>query len=442
MRYKKLEDIKRKDLKEVFDTKKISNWLKKYPTLDNSEVSKWINTKMNKYARSGKDHKDFNVVSYISAFQSYCDHYKVEDPEELLKEDLDTRNERIVNYLGHLISIGKNEASVRNAYQSRIRSFYSCRNAPVTDGLDTMDSGVNHEEIELNKERIKYIQKKLEKPEYGLILKLQTGLGLRIGDVLDELTFLKQIKNEDGEVIEEFPKYKIEKNEKEKHYFIRNFWTKKEKVIISNMFFPTELSDMFKIIYGKECENDLTKLDLTNILLTRGKALKDENGKIMKDEETKKTIIKEGSRKRISRIDYLARIKRITKELGILKNVKTHSFRKFFSGQISTVNLTKYDDQMGSELADKFKEHLMGHKGNKLADTYKQKLKNHNWMYKNWKHLENAISIDYEVFDATDEEIETLKQENKELKERMKSIEEMMKKYSELLEKSEKLNNF
>lgn len=418
----KINDVTNK-LEDVFPNKlngytasngrTYKGWFEKYPILNNSDVKKWIENKMNRYARSGKDPKDFQVTSYLNPLQKYCDFYDVDDPSELLEEPIDERNQRLLHYLGELIRNGKNEATVRNAYQSRIKSFYSSRGSPISDGLETVSSGVNHNEIHLSKEQIKLIQNKLERAEYRLILKIQALTGLRINDVLCTLT-----KKENGE-----SKYKIRKYEKNgnEYYYIPKFKTKKEQVIINFLFFPKELSDLFKATYGI---TDLTELELSEILKTR-------NGT------------------RINSNDYLTRIKEITEEIGLNGNIKTHSFRKYFSNQISSVNLTKYNEKIGADFENKFKEHLMGHKLGDLSNAYKQNLKSIESYFELWKPLQKAICIDCEIIDETDKRIETLQdkydklleevsKKDKKLQENEKQVKELAKvvqKQQKLLEK-------
>ena len=365
----KMEKVKIQTLEDVFGKEEVEKWLSTYSVLRNENVRKWLENKLDRYTRNGKDGKNFQVTSYLTPFQKYCNYYKVENPSDLLKENIDDRNKRLVNYLRDLIKAGENEASVRNAYQSRIKSFYSARGSPISDGLETLSSGINKNEIILDKEQIQLIQAKLERAEYRFILKCQALLGLRISDVLNELTTSKN-----GEA-----KYKIEKYSN--HFHVKNFWTKKENVIINFLFFPKELTTLLQSIHNI---SDLRKLDLRDILLTRRKT-------------------------RINKYDYLARIKDICNELGIEENIKTHSFRKYFSNQISSTNLLKYNDKMGADLEGIFKEHLMGHKGKNLSESYKQKLKRIKWFYENWKPLEQSICIDCEIYDNTSKEILNLK---------------------------------
>ncbi|MHA1285635.1 MAG: tyrosine-type recombinase/integrase [Promethearchaeota archaeon] len=335
----------------------------------NKDVQMWISNKIKQYAQYGKDINKFNITSYLNALQKFCDFYKCYNPSDLLQEDADTRNKRLMDYLYYLLRNNTNEASVKNAYQSRIRSFYSDRGAPITIGLKSLKSGINKNEIILDKYTIKRIQVRLERPEYRLILKLQTLLGLRISDVLDELTSGKYI----------IEKYKD-------HYFIRNFTTAKENVRINYLFFPRELTTLFQSIYGK----DLTQLDLRKILMTNRKE----------------------QPSRIKKYDYLRRIKIITEKLGIEKNIKTHSFRKYFSSQIRRC----------TDVSIEFKEHLMGHELHNLGRAYNQNLSDIHWFYNTWRKIEKYICIDTEIYDETNLEINRLKEENIKLKKKIKTL--------------------
>jgi uncharacterized coiled-coil protein SlyX len=141
-------------------------------------------------------------------------------------------------------------------------------------------------------------------------------------------------------------------------------------VVINYLFFPKELTILFQSIYNAE----LTQIDLTNILNTnRGT--------------------------RINKKDYLERIKNIGEELGISQNIKTHSFRKYFSSQIRRLR----------DLDMEFKEHLMGHKGQNLSQSYNNNLRDVEWYYNQWCKIENAICIECEIVDKTNKEIADLR---------------------------------
>ena len=68
---------------------------------------------------------------------------------------------------------------------------------------------------------IRKIEAKLESGSYQLICKFASQTGLRISDILEELT-----KKKNGK-----PKYIIEKYRD--HYFVRNFETQKRNVILN-----------------------------------------------------------------------------------------------------------------------------------------------------------------------------------------------------------------
>ena len=82
-----------------------------------------------------------------------------------------------------------------------------------------------------------------------MLNKFQTLLGLRINDLLEELTS---------------GKYEIEKYKD--RYFIRNFLTQKEQVILNFLIIPKELEILIKSVMNID---DLTQLDLRKLFLTR-----------------------------------------------------------------------------------------------------------------------------------------------------------------------------
>jgi len=365
-------EIKKFDinLDEVFGNLKNgkSKWCKyqeKYSVLQDNEVNKWIQDCIQQFASKGKDPSKFGITGYINELQKYCNFFEVKKPKELLMESLDDRNSRLREYLTELLKQGKNEASVKNATQSKVKSFYSHRGSPITFQLECLDSGINSNEIILITNTIRLMEERLS-PQYKLIMKIQSQLGLRISDVLDELTSSK---------------YKIE--EYNGYYFIRNFMTQKEKIKINYIFFPKELSILLQSVMN--CK-DLTKLDLKTLFKSRY----------------------ENSDNRIDGSNYLKRIKEILEDLGLKGNLKTHSFRKWFSsqGRKSGVNI-------------EFSEHLMGHKGQNLSSSYNNNLKDIEWYFTQWKISEKNILINSEIVDQTDKEVLELKEENTKLKRRL-----------------------
>ena len=107
----------------------------------------------------------------------------------------------------------------------------------------------------------------------------------------------------------------------------------KEGVKINYLFFPTELSNLIESIGGI------------------------------------KLVTKSGNP--IKSYDVLERIKSIVEEMGLEGNIKTHSFRKYFSSQVRKCR----------EVDIEFKEHLMGHKGQNLSRSYNNNLKDIEWFY-------------------------------------------------------------
>jgi len=384
-----LKDYTINDLKTIFGTRKRDNksyvdiWKEKYPIFENNDVFKWIIVKMKKFAQKpNKEPRDFNITSYINPLQKYCDFNNVSNPSELLKENIDNRNKRVVDYLVHLINVEKkNAVSVKNAYQSRIKSFYSARGSPITDGLETENEGLNHNEMNLNREKIQAILNMINNSNYKLTAKTQALLGLRIGDVLKEL-----------------PKYKIFKHKE--HFYIRNFLTIKENVRIKYVFFPNELTKLLQSIYQIE---DLRKLDLSSRFLKTRKS-KNKGDKVILSSE------------------YLRKLKVVTNKVYPNEVMRSHSFRKYFATQISRVNLTKIRNDIGSDVESNFKEHLLGHKVHYSTTVYNQILNDINQFYELWKPLEASLCIDCEIVNTTNQDILKLKEENVKLEEQINTL--------------------
>ena len=401
---------------KIFGNVNFENWLKKYPILENKDVLSWIRDKIDKFTDEGKDAKKFSITMYLNALQQYCNYNEVNNPSKLLEETkVDMRNSRVKKYLQFLLKypkekseelakigfreIKKNKkltgkakkpsnATIRNNIQAKIKSFYSNRGFPISYNLKSVKSGANKNELTLTKNIIKKIQSKLESANYRLICKFESQTGLRINDVLEELT--------NGN-------YGIENHQK--HYFIRNFETQKEKVIINFLFFTKELTELIQSITAID---DLTKLDLKTLFLTR-----------------KNT--------RINKSDYLRRLKEIIKELGIDGNMKTHAFRKYFTDTID--NLEEKDD--------KFNKHLEGREPDYRDAVYIRSLKNIGKSYKKWLKIEKEICIDCIVYDDTYKDTKRHSKEILDLKEQIIKLkdqnDDMLRERSEFKEKIEKM---
>ena len=412
-----LKEYTKEDFKAIFGKNRrevyfFNVWCDKYSIFENKDVFKWITTKMRKFARkSNKNPKDFKITSYLKPLQEYCDYNKVDNPSDLLKENIDDRNKRLVDYLVYLINDkGLNEVSVKNAYQSRIKSFYSARGSPITDGLETEDNGKNINEMNLNREKIRAILNMINNSNYKLASKLQSLLGFRIGDVLKE-----------------FPKYKILKYLE--HYYIKDFLTIKENIKIKYVFFPKELIKLLQAIFSIE---DLTKLDLN------ADFLKTRNGKMILASE------------------YLRKLKSVASKLYPNESMRTHSFRKYFATQISRINLTKIRSDIGSDVESNFKEHLLGHKVHYSSKVYNQIINDIHQFYELWKPLEASLCIDLEIVNTPNkdildmrEQIIKLEKENKAIheertkfKEKINKLEESINKVNEILPNLIESNNF
>jgi len=358
-----LENI---SLTDTYGKKFIFKWEEKYPVFKNKDVKDWVKHKLEKYCRGGRNYKKFKITNYLKNLDNYCNFYNdINNPSDLLKEDVDTRNKRLIRYLNSLIEKGKSEVTVKNAIQSMIKSFYSNRGHPCSDGLGSCRTGDNYNEVILDKEAIRKFQVRLESPEYRLALKLLVETGLRADDIF------KALKK---------GKYKLQKYKE--HYFIRNFKTEKNGIIINYIFLPKEVESIMQSLYGENLE----ELDLENILKTN------------RDND-------------IRREDFLGRIKQIAVELGIRENVKLHSFRKFFNSIIIR----------HSDLDDDFKEHLLGHSNN-LSRSYNNNLRDIEWFYNKWKKIEDLISIDSMIVDRTMTELTDVKKENMNLKQQIEIL--------------------
>jgi tetrahydromethanopterin S-methyltransferase subunit G len=187
------------------------------------------------------------------------------------------------------------------------------------------------------------------------------------------------------------------------HYYISNFRTEKEKVVINYLFLPTELSKMIQSICNIQ---DLTQLDLKLLFLNRF-----DNNQI--DEVNF-----------IHRIQFVwfevngyeiddnSDLDEIRKKVG---NVKTHSFRKFFRTMVKRANIDS-----------EFMEHITGHTLVNLAGAYNRDLQNIEWYYNEWLKVEPFLSIDSEIVDKTSEKVKDLEKENQNLKERLDKIEKAL----------------
>jgi hypothetical protein len=362
------------NLTKIFGKDKVDKWLKNYPILKCEDVEKWIIDKIDKYTDEGKEANKFSIPSYLKPLQQYCNYNNTTKPSELLTEDIDQRNFRLKSYLkefllnqeideSKFIELGfrkrPSEVSVRNLIQSRIKSYYSNRGANCSYNMKSKKTGANIREMTLTKDLIKKFQSKLESSNYRLICKLESQTGLRIGDILEELPSGKYI-------IEEF----------NGRNFIRNFETQKRKVTINYLFFTKELE--MELIANTGID-DLTKLDLKTLFLSR-------NGK------------------RIDSNNYLQRLKQIVKELGIKGNIKTHAFRKYYISQIGKCSNRLEDPRILT--------HFEGHEAPYSDQSYLRMTKEIETYFSEWEKTEICVCIDCIAIDKTNKEILQLKEEN------------------------------
>ncbi len=411
-----LSEEKVYDIRKVYGKDKKSGedfynkWLREYPILKNEDVQKWIRNKINQFTDEGKNPKGFKITTYLRPLYQYCLFNKVENPTDLLDEvnmtveingkkgDIENGNLRLKTYINFLLDVIKdknnkqklqklkdlkfrvmkntgkvkipNEVSVRNMIQGRIRSFYSSRGFQLSVKIKTKDSGKNVNEIDVDKEMIKRIKNNINNITYNLVCKFQTQTGLRINDILKELTNGKY-------VIENYKDGDFER------YFIRNFETQKEKVVINFMPFTNELADMLSLTYP-EIKDDLTKLDLSNLFITR-------------------------NNKRIREVDYLDRLKLATKRAGIKGNMKTHLLRKYYITQIEDVK----------EISSKFRDHLEGHTTDYSDKTYNKNIRRIKWFFDNWKLIEESICVNGVIYGKTDKKVIKLDKRYKDIMEQL-----------------------
>ena len=399
-------------LKNFFDEKTLLKLKTDFPILNSKNVNQWLIDLVSKYTSNGKDSKKFLIDRYLYTLNGYCEFYHI-NPDELLLEDLDTRNQRLKQYLNHQIqTLHKNPVTISNDTQSKLKSYYAHRGSPITFQKECYKAGENKNEINLDNEIIRKIEAQLHSTQYRLVLKFESQTGFRISDILTELTSGKY----------HFEKY-------QNHYYIKNFETQKEKTIINYVFITKELEDIIKSMSDIQ---DLTLFDLSTLFKVRYRCNEDGTEfqrkiwvQIEKEDETKKIERTYSSEKKIDKSNYLRRIKTIVSQIGITQNIKTHSFRKYFRTMVSR-----------AELGTEFTEHLCGHKLTNLADAYNRDLQNIDQYYKKWLKIEPLLSIDYVVVNKTDEEV--VKQ--KEALERMKlQLELEIKSKFELEEKLKRL---
>jgi hypothetical protein len=111
------------DLENIFGTeringhtngegKQIKGWKDRYPLLwQSDDVMVWIKAKLFRFMAKGKNPAKFNVGNYVSALMKYIEfHYAT--IEELLQEDLDQWNMRLLQCLNVMIKNGENPVSV------------------------------------------------------------------------------------------------------------------------------------------------------------------------------------------------------------------------------------------------------------------------------------------------------------------------------------------
>jgi site-specific recombinase XerD len=360
---------------DIFGSKS-QKWLGKYPISNSEEIKQWIIAKAKQFERNGKGSKsasDFQASSYLNQFQKFCDAKQINDIKELFTLDVAHRNELVMSYLSDLLKKPDiNEVSIVNDTQSKIKSFFSYHKIDVTDQMECFKRGKNENELMItDKESLRLFKARLS-GNYLLIFEMETNTGLRIKDVLEELT-----REVDGE-----PKYHFKKYQN--HFYIPDFLTTKESVFINFLFITTECEKIWLSVYGKDCENDLTKLDLRTIFMNRL------------------------GTNRITASDYLDRLKDIAKEIGIEENIKTHELRKFYTSTVENIDLGNVVS------ASELKEHLIGHKPKGLT-TYSTYLNNIDWVYKLWLKIEPKVSID--VVDRTDMMVKEANEEIIKLKE-------------------------
>lgn len=386
-------------ISSVFGEKKYEKWLKTYPIINSKEVSDWIESKMIKFADRKKDPTKFQITAYLAQFQDYCSKNDA-SPQELLNEPLKERDNRLTKYLNDLLNEGKNEATVTNAIQAKIKSYYAYHGKNIKYQMlcsKVGTSGAMESKIAMIPETTRRLLKHLN-PQYQLLVKFQALCGLRFEDCTETLRS---------------GNYKFEKHKD--HYFIRNVKTNKRNKSINFLFIPIELEGTFKAVFGVE---DLTKIDLQEAFTS-----KQGNG--------------------IDLSNYNRILLEALNKIGITdKSIGSHTFRKMFR--------TMIDDAQASS---GFKEYLMTHETNDLTENYLNKISDIEMFYKEWLKVEPFLHIETEFIDKTDEEVIKLREElakekarneavtaklakeNYEMKEKFTELEKEMLEFKELFKK-------
>lgn len=115
------------DLEQVFgierisghvngEGKQIKGWKDRYPLLwQSNDVQVWINAKLFRFMAKGKNPNKFNVGNYVSALMKYIAFHN-STIEQLLEDELDQRNMKLLQFLNAMIKNGENPVSVLNNY--------------------------------------------------------------------------------------------------------------------------------------------------------------------------------------------------------------------------------------------------------------------------------------------------------------------------------------
>ena len=370
---------------------------KNYPIIKDESIRKWLEERVMVFAQKNHNPMKFNYEHNLSIMMDYCIYNEaIENPSQLLEENVDQRNDRVNEYIQalekgwipprkykHSKNVkAKSKVSIYNSHAGTIRGFYRVHGLRITTYMPNV-KGTNEKEAILDRNIILGIIKKTTNPFYKLIFKMQSMLGLRISDVLDELT-ASHPQNPD------IPKYKLEKHKD--HYFIRNFETQKAKIVINFLFFPAELiQDIQKIT---TFEGNLIEFDFRTLFNSKWFNIYGQ---------------------KIKRQNVLKQLKHFAEDL-IESNVKTHCFRKYYENTIRNTNL-----ELPPKADAEFKTHLEGHHLDPVTYTYNQTLCNITEYYDLWRKIEPRLVIEHEIkfVEYTSETVLELTKEKKKMDHQM-----------------------
>jgi hypothetical protein len=412
---KKINRKEKFSLIQVFGEEVIEDLIQKYPILQDESIQKFMEWRVKNFTEKGNNPQKFKpyLQHILQVMTDYCFYNDVTaNPSDLLNEDNDDRNDRLDDYIEALkggwtppqeIKHSKNikkksEVSIYNTHVGIIRGYYKCHGLPITTYMKNV-TGKNENEAILDRDDVVYLVKNATNPEYRLLIKFQCMLGLRISDVLNHMT-----SNNPQDTNK--PLYKLEKHKN--HFFIRDFITQKYKIKINFLFFPSELIEDIRKVYGYK--EEMEDFDLRTLFDSKCK--------------------KEGEpQQKIKRQNLLKRFKALGDE-EIEGNLKTHCFRKYFEGIVRNTSL-----DLPPKADTEFKTHLEGHHLDPVVYTYNQELRNLQAYYDLWLKIEPRLVIEHEIHfvEHTSETVVQLTKDKAKMENQMSAMMTMMEQQEEQL---------